>query len=168
MQISVYNMTVEVFVPTLTKLSKQLDKAAEYATAKKFDSVILANARLAPDMFSLAQQVQLASDFAKSGTARLTGIDPPKFEDNEKTLAELQARIRKTIDFVSGVSADSFKGAEDRDVVLPMRDRKLEFKGLDYLRDWVLPNFYFHVTAAYSILRHNGVEIGKRDFLPAG
>ena len=165
MQISVYNMTVEVFVPTLTKLSKQLDKAAEYATAKKFDSVILANARLAPDMFSLAQQVQLASDFAKSGTARLTGIDPPKFEDNEKTLAELQARIRKTIDFVSGVSADSFKGAEDRDVVLPMRDRKLEFKGLDYLRDWVLPNFYFHVTAAYSILRHNGVEIGKRDYM---
>jgi hypothetical protein len=167
MQISVYTMTVEAFLPMLANLSKQLDKATEFAAAKKFDSAVLANARLAPDMFSLIKQVQLTTDFAKSGTARLAGIDPPKFEDNEQTLAELQARIKKTIDFVSSVKADSFKGAEERDVVIPMRDTKLEFKGLVYLRNWVLPNFYFHMTAAYSILRHNGVEIGKRDFLPA-
>jgi hypothetical protein len=168
MQISVYTMTVEAFLPLLANLSKQLDKATEFATAKKIDSVVLANARLAPDMFPLIKQVQLTTDFAKSGTARLAGIDPPKFEDNEQTIAELQARIKKTIDFVSSVKADSFKGAEDRDIVIPMRDTKLEFKGLNYLRNWVLPNFYFHATAAYSILRHNGVEIGKRDFLPAG
>jgi hypothetical protein len=167
MQISVYTMTVETFLPMLANLSKQLDKAAEFATAKKFDSEVLANARLAPDMFSLIKQVQLATDFAKSGTARLAGIELPKFEDNEKTIAELQARIQKTIDFVSSVKADSFKGAEDRDIVIPMRDTKLEFKGLVYLRNWVVPNFYFHAMAVYSILRHNGVEVGKRDFLPA-
>jgi hypothetical protein len=167
MQISVYTMTVETFLPMLANLSKQLDKAGEFATAKKFDSAVLANARLAPDMFSLIKQVQLTTDFAKSGTARLAGIDVPKFEDNEQTLAELQARIRKTIDFVSSVKADSFKGAEDRDIVIPLRDTKLEFKGLAYLRNWAIPNFFFHATAAYSILRHNGVEIGKRDFLPA-
>ncbi|HTV80197.1 MAG TPA: DUF1993 domain-containing protein [Steroidobacteraceae bacterium] len=168
MQISVYTMTVETFLPLLNKLAKQLDKATAYAAAKKFDTSVLANARLAPDMFSLIKQVQLATDFAKSGTARLAGIDPPKFEDNEQTFDELQSRIRKTIDFVSGVKADSFKGAEDRDIVIPLRDTKLEFKGLDYLRNWALPNFYFHLTAAYSILRHNGVDLGKRDFLPAG
>jgi uncharacterized protein len=167
MQISVYTMTVETFLPMLANLSKQLDKAAEFATAKKFEPAVLANARLAPDMFSLIKQVQLSSDFAKSGTARLSGVEAPKFEDNEQTLADLQARIKKTIDYVSSVKADSFKGAEDRDVVIPLRDKKLEMKGLEYLRNWVLPNFYFHLTAAYSILRHNGVELGKRDFLPA-
>ncbi|HEV2704160.1 MAG TPA: DUF1993 domain-containing protein [Steroidobacteraceae bacterium] len=166
MQISVYTMTVETFLPMLANLSKQLDKATEFAAAKKIDSAVLANARLAPDMFPLIKQVQLTSDFAKSSTARLAGIDPPKFEDNEQTIAELQARIKKTIDFVSSVKAESFKGAEDRDIVIPIRDMKLEFKGLDFLRKWAVPNFYFHATAAYSILRHNGVEIGKRDFLP--
>src|SRR5580658_10494960 len=167
MQISVYSMTVEAFLPMLTNLAKQLDKAVESATARNFDPAVLAAARLAPDMFTLTQQVQLATDFAKSGTARLTGIEPPKFEDKEQTIADLQARIKKTIEFVSSVKADSFKGAEDRDIVIPLRDTKLEMKGLQYLRNWVLPNFYFHATAAYSILRHNGVEIGKRDFLPA-
>jgi hypothetical protein len=126
MQISVYSMTVEAFLPMLTNLSKQLDKAVESATARNFDPAVLVNARLAPDMFSLTQQVQLATDFAKSGTARLTGIEPPKFEDKEQTMADLQARIKKTIDFVSSVKADSFKGAEDRDIVIPLRDRKLE------------------------------------------
>ena len=167
MQISVYAMTVETFLPMLANLSKQLDKATAYATARKFDASVLANARLAPDMHSLIKQVQLTTDFAKSGTARLAGIDPPKFEDNEQTLPELQARIKKTSDFVASVHAESFKGAEDRDIVIPMRDTKLEFKGLVYLRNWVLPNFYFHLTATYSILRHNGVDVGKRDFLPA-
>ncbi len=167
MQISVYNMSVQAFLPMLTNLSKQLDKAAEFATAKKFDGAVLTNARLAPDMFSLTKQVQLATDFAKSGTARLAGIDPPKFEDNEQTIPELQARVKKTLDFVQSVKPDSFKGAEDRDIVIPTRDAKLEFKGLDYLRNWLLPNFYFHTSMCYGILRHNGVELGKRDFLPA-
>jgi uncharacterized protein len=167
MQISVYSMTVETFVPMLANLSKQLDKATEYAAAKKFDTAVLANARLAPDMYSLIKQVQLTTDFAKGGVARLAGIDPPKFEDTEQTFPELQARIRKTIDFVSSVKPESFAGAEDRDVVLQMRDTKREFKGLNFLRTWALPNFYFHLTAAYSILRHNGVDVGKRDFLPA-
>jgi hypothetical protein len=167
MQISVYTMTVETFLPMLANLSKQLDKATEYATAKKFEPSVLANSRLAPDMLSLIQQVQLATDFAKSGTARLAGLEVPKFEDNEQTIADLQARIKKTIDFVAGVKTESFSGAEDRDIVIPMRDRKLELKGLNYLRTWVVPNFYFHLTVAYSILRHNGVEVGKRDFLPA-
>ena len=167
MQISVYTMTVETFVPMLASLSKQLNKASEFATARKFDTAVLANARLAPDMYSLIKQVQLASDFAKSGCARLAGIDAPKFEDSEQTFEQLQARIRKTIDFVSSVKAESFKGAEDRDIVIPLHDTKLELKGLVYLRDWVLPNFYFHMTTVYSILRHNGVSIGKRDFLPA-
>jgi hypothetical protein len=166
MQISVYSMTVEAFLPMLANLSKQLDKATEFATAKKIDSAVLANARLAPDMYPLIKQVQLTTDFAKSGTARLSGTEPPKFEDNEQTIGELQTRIKKCIDFVASVKADSFKGAEDRDIVIPLRDTKLEFKGLVYLRNWVLPNFYFHLTAAYSILRHNGVEVGKRDFLP--
>jgi hypothetical protein len=167
MQISVYTMTVEAFLPMLKSLSKQLDKAAEFATTKKIDGTVLPNARLAPDMFSLIKQVQLTTDFAKSGSARLAGIEVPKFEDHEQTLAELQARIKKTIDFVSGIKADTFKGAEDRDIVIPMRDTKLEMKGLDYLRNFVLPNFYFHLTTVYGILRHNGVELGKRDFLPA-
>ncbi|HTY94677.1 MAG TPA: DUF1993 domain-containing protein [Steroidobacteraceae bacterium] len=167
MQISVYSMTVETFVPMLQNLSKQLDKATEYAAAKKFDAAVLANARLAPDMYPLTRQVQLTTDFAKGGVARLAGIDPPKFEDTEQTIPELQARIRKTIDFVSGVKPESFKGAEDRDIVIQIRDNKLEFKGLVFLRNWALPNFYFHLTAAYSILRHNGVDVGKRDFLPA-
>lgn len=166
MQISVYSMTVEAFLPLLANLSKQLDKATAYATAKNFDSAVLANARLAPDMFSLIKQVQLTTDFAKSGVARLAGVDVPKFEDNEQTFADLHARIKKTVEFVSSVKADSFKGAEDRDIVIQIRDNKLEFKGLVYLRNWVIPNFYFHLTAAYSILRHNGVDVGKRDFLP--
>ncbi len=143
MQISVYSMTVEAFLPMLTNLSKQLDKAVESATARNFDPSVLVSARLAPDMFSLAQQVQLATDFAKSGTARLTGIDPPKFEDKEQTMADLQARIKKTIDFVSSVKAENFNGAEDRDIVIPQRDRKLEMKGLVYLRNWLLPELLF-------------------------
>lgn len=166
MQISVYTVTVETFLPMLASLSRQLDKAGEFATARKFDTAVLANARLAPDMYPLIKQVQLASDFAKSGSARLAGIEAPKFEDNEQTFEQLQARIRKTIEFVSSVKAESFKGAEDRDIVIPLRDTKLELKGLVYLRDWVLPNFYFHMATAYAILRHNGVSLGKRDFLP--
>jgi hypothetical protein len=160
-----YSMSVEIFVPTLRTLSKLLDKSAQYATAKKFDSAVLANARLAPDMFSLVQQVQLACDFAKNSTGRLIGQDAPRFEDNEKTLDELKARIARTIDYLEGVRASAFEGSEDRDIKIPLRDTSLEMKGLAYLKTWVLPNFYFHVVTAYAILRHNGVDVGKRDYL---
>jgi hypothetical protein len=109
--------------------------------------------------------VQLASDFAKNSTARLAGIDPPKFADEEATLDELKARIAKTLDYLGTVSASALEGSEDRDITIPLRDRKLEMKGLPFLQRWALPNFYFHVVTAYDILRHNGVDVGKLDYL---
>jgi uncharacterized protein len=165
MKISMYTMSVETFVPALRMLSKLLDKGAQLASAKKFEPSVLANARLAPDMFSLIQQVQLACDFAKNSTGRLVGQDAPRFEDNEKTLDELKTRIARTVDYLEGVRAPAFEGSEDRDIKIPLRDTSLDMKGLPYLKTWVLPNFYFHVVTAYAILRHNGVEVGKRDFL---
>jgi hypothetical protein len=165
MKISMYAMSVEVFLPALRSLAKILDKATQHANAKKFDPEVLVNARLAPDMFSLARQVQLAGDFAKNSTARLMGQDWPRFEDNEKTMEELKSRVARTIDYLQGVRASAFEGSEDRDIKIPLRDTTLEMKGLPYLQNFALPNFYFHVVTAYDILRHNGVEIGKRDFL---
>lgn len=168
MKISMYTMSVEAFVPTLSALAKILDKAAQHATVKKFDAAVLVNGRLAPDMFPLAKQVQIACDFAKNSTARLAAQDPPRFEDKEQTIDELKARIAKTLDYVKSVRPEAFEGAEERDIKLPMPNgTSLEFKGLAFLRDWALPNFYFHAVTAYDILRHNGVEVGKRDYLNA-
>ena len=168
MQISMYTMSVEAFIPSLRALSKLLDKGAQYATTKKFDTSVLVNGRLAPDMFPLVKQVQSACDFAKNSSARLCGQDPPRFEDNEQTLDELKARVARTIDYVQGLRADAFKGSEDRDIKIPLpNNNSLEMKGLPYLNNWALPNFYFHVVTAYAILRHNGVDVGKRDFLNA-
>ena len=168
MQISMYTMSVEAFIPSLRALSKLLDKGAQHATARKFDAAVLANGRLAPDMFPLVKQVQIACDFAKNSSARLCGQDPPRFEDNEQTLDELKARVARTIDYVQGLRADAFKGSEDRDIKIPLpNNNSLEMKGLPYLNNWALPNFYFHVVTAYAILRHNGVDVGKRDFLNA-
>ena len=168
MQISMFTMSVEAFLPTLRALSKLLDKGAQYATTKKFDTSVLVNGRLAPDMFPLVKQVQIACDFAKNSSARLCGQDPPRFEDNEQTLDELKARVARTIDYVQGLRADAFKGSEDRDIKIPLpNNNSLEMKGLPYLNNFALPNFYFHVVAAYAILRHNGVDVGKRDFLNA-
>jgi hypothetical protein len=161
-----YTMSVEAFVPTLRALSKLLDKGAEYAAAKKFDTSVLASARLAPDMFPLVRQVQIACDFAKNSSARLCGQEQPRFEDNEQTLDELKARIAKTIDYVQSLRMEGFKGSEDRDIKIPLpNNNSLEMKGLPYLNHFALPNFYFHVVAAYAILRENGVDVGKRDFL---
>ncbi len=161
-----YAMSVETFVPTLRALTKILEKAAQHASARKLDPAALAGARLAPDMYPLVKQVQIACDFAKGSTARLTGQDPPRFEDNEQTLDELKSRVAKTLDYLQSVRAGAFEGSEDRDVRLPIPNGgSLDFKGLAYLKDWALPNFYFHVVTAYDILRHNGVEIGKRDYL---
>jgi hypothetical protein len=165
--ISIYAMATETFVPMLRSLSGVLDKGAEHARASKSDPSALVNARLAPDMYTLAQQVQLACDQARDATARLSGQDAPQFENNEKTLEELKARITKTIDYVNSGRAAAFEGAEDRKITIPIPENNMEFEmnGLQFLRDWALPHFYFHVVTAYAILRHNGVDIGKRDYL---
>jgi hypothetical protein len=165
MKISVPALTVDIFIHTLGNLSAILEKGAGLAAQKKFDSAVLVSSRLAPDMLPLSKQVQIACDTAKKGAARLAGVDAPAFDDNEKTIEELRTRIARTIDYLKTLPASAFDGAEERDIKVPAGDRTLEFKGLSYLQRWVLPNLFFHVTTAYNILRHNGVEIGKRDYL---
>ena len=160
-----YDASVSVFNRTLTALSVILDKAAAHAEAKGFDPAILLNDRLAPDMFTLTRQVQIACDTAKGAGARLAGLEVPKHEDSETTMAELKARIAKTLAFVNDIPATAFAGSEDRSVVLQMRKQTVEFAGRTYLFEHALPNLFFHVTTAYAILRHNGVEIGKGDYL---
>jgi uncharacterized protein len=154
------------FIRTLTALSGLLDKAAASAQARKIDPVVLTSARLAPDMFALSKQVQIACDVAKLGFARLSGIDAPKFADTETTFEELQARIAKTIDFLHTVTPESLAGVEDNVVSFPAGpERVLKLKGRDFLYQWMLPNLYFHTVTAYNILRHNGVDVGKMDYL---
>jgi uncharacterized protein len=149
-------------------LSGLLDKAEAYAEGKKIDPMALLNARLFPDMFALTRQVQSACDQAKNGAARLAGIDPPRFEDSEKTIAELKARIAKTVAFVKTVDAKKIDASADQEITFPLGPtNKGHMKGSDYLHHFVMPNFYFHLTTAYDILRHSGVEIGKRDFFGA-
>ena len=168
MKISVHALSVDVFAASLANLSTLLEKGAAHAAAKKFDPSVLVGARLAPDMFPLARQVQIACDIAKNSIARLAGLEPPKFEDNEKTIEELRARVARTVDYIKGIPASAFEAAEDRDIKVPAGpERILEFKGLAFLQSWAIPNVFFHVATAYNILRHNGVEIGKRDFLGA-
>ncbi|HSE11839.1 MAG TPA: DUF1993 family protein [Rudaea sp.] len=167
MQISMYEILVPTANRMLGNLSNLLDKGAAFAEAKKFDAAVLLNARLAPDMFVLTRQVQIACDMVKGAAARLSGTEIPKFEDTETTIAELKARIARTLAFVNSVDAAKFAGSEDRDIVLLVRGTERRLKGLNYLRDYVLPNMYFHVTTTYAILRHNGVELGKPDFIGA-
>ena len=165
MSVNAYQATVPAFVQILTALSAILKKAAAHAEAKKIDPSVFVNARIAPDMFPLSRQIQIATDHAKGASARLAGVDNPAFADTETTLDELQARIAKTLDFVKGLKQSQFDGGFDRDVTLTIAGQKMTWKGGVYLHQFALPNFYFHATAAYAILRHNGVEIGKRDFL---
>jgi hypothetical protein len=165
MKISMYSMSVETFLPMLGTLSSLLDKGLKYAGEKKFEPSVLVNARLAPDMLPLSRQIQIACDMAKNGSSRLAGQEAPRFEDNETTLEELIARVARTIDHLKSIPPDAIDGSDDRDIKIPMRDRTLEMKGLPFLKTWALPNFYFHVVMTYAILRHNGIEIGKRDFL---
>jgi len=160
-----HSMSVPVFAKTLGNLAAILDKAGAYAEARKIDPAVLLTARLYPDMFALTKQIQLACDFAKGSVARLAGQEPPKYDDNETTIAELRTRIARTIDFIQAVTAAQFDGAEAREVVLKIRDQTFTYKGLPYLAHVALPNFFFHATTAYDILRHNGVELGKRDFI---
>jgi len=167
MTISLSSATVPMARHMLTNLSHILDKGAAHAEAKKFDPANLLNFRLYPDMLPFTRQIQIACDAVKNGLARVAGIEPPKFEDNETTMDELFARVRKTIEYIDSVPATSLDGSEDRDIKIPLRDRTVEFKGLEFLQKWALPNFFFHHVTAYNLLRHNGVDIGKRDFLGA-
>jgi len=168
MPISMYEASIPTFTRYLANMDRILDKAQAHADAKKFDSIVLVRARLAPDMFDLARQVQIASDMAKNGTARLTGSEIPKYEDNEATIPELKARIAKTLAFVGGYSPGQFEGSETRPISIRFPNgTSLDFNGRDYLLGFVLPNFYFHASTMYDILRHNGVELGKSDFMGA-
>jgi hypothetical protein len=142
-----------------------MEKGVANAKARSFDTSVLVSARLAPDMLPFSKQVQLTSDFAKNSMARLAGVDPPKFEDTETTMEELLARVKKTLEYIDTVPAAALEGSETRDIKIPLRDRTIEFKGLPFLQNWALPNFFFHFVTAYNLLRHNGVDIGKRDFL---
>jgi len=166
MAFSMSRASLPIFEIGLNALSANLDKAAAFAAAKKIDSTILLTTRLAPDMFALTRQIQVACDQAKNGSARLAGVEAPKFEDNESTIDQLKARIAKTIAYTKTLDARQIDGAGDREITFPLGPtNKGHMKGDDYLNHFVLPNFYFHLTAAYAILRHCGVEVGKRDFL---
>ena len=163
---SMSHAAIPSFEIGLNALSAILDKAQAYAEAKRFDPAILLDARLFPDMFPLTRQVQIACDLAKNGGARLAGAEPPKHEDNEKTIAELEARIAKTVAFVRTLDGAKINAAADREITFPLGpENKGHMRGADYLNHFVLPNFYFHLSTAYGILRHCGVELGKRDFL---
>ena len=167
MAISMYSASVPVFTRMLGHLAAWLDKAEAHAQAKKFDTSVYLAARLAPDMLPFTKQIQIACDAAKFGVARLAGVEAPKFEDNEASFADLRERIRKTVAFVESVPASAIDGAEDKDITVPRRDGNIVLKGEFYLKHYVQPNFYFHVTTAYGLLRHNGVGLGKGDFLGA-
>ena len=167
MSISMYSASVPVFVRMLGNLDAWLEKAEAHARAKKFETSVYLNMRLAPDMLPFSKQIQIACDGAKFGVARLAGVESPKFEDNESSLAELRERITKTVAYVQSVPATNIDGTEAKDVELPRRDGTMTLKGEFYLKHFVMPNFYFHVTTAYALLRHNGVDLGKKDFLGA-
>jgi len=165
MTLSMYQASVPVFLRTLAALAGILDKAAAHAAQRKIEPSVLLNARLFPDMFAFVRQVQLAADFAKGASARLAGIDVPKFADTESTFDELQARIAKTVDFLKTLTPAQIDGSENRDITIPLGGQPQSFKGQPYLLHFALPNFFFHATTAYDILRHCGVEVGKRDFI---
>ena len=165
---STSNAPISVFEVSLNALSALLDKAEAYAAAKSIDTTVLLNTRLFPDMFTLTQQVQSACDQAKNACARLAGIvDPPRYEDDEKTIPELKARIASTVAFVKTLDTKQIEESADREITFPLGPNKGHMKGADYLNHFAVPNFYFHVTTAYDILRHCGVDIGKRDFMGA-
>lgn len=165
MNISMYEASIPAFVHTLRNLRAILEKGAAHAAAKKFDPAVLAGSRLFPDMLPLTRQIQIASDAAKGAAARLAGVEAPKFEDTETTIAELIARIDKTIDYLQSFKPEQLDGSENRTITMKVPSQTFTFPGLIYLRHWAIPNFFFHVTTAYALLRHNGIEIGKADFL---
>ena len=165
MPISMHSASVPIFARMLGNLMTWLDKAEEHPTARKFDPSVYLSSRLAPDMLPFTNQIQIACDAVKFGVARLSGVEAPKFADDEASLADLRTRVRKTIDFIQSVPAAQTDGTEDKDVVVPRRDGSMTLKGEAYLKNFVLANFFFHVTTTYALLRLNGVELGKGDFL---
>jgi uncharacterized protein len=165
MSLTMYQASVPVFVQYLNALDGLLDKAKAMCAAKKIDETVLTGMRLAPDMFPLARQVQIACDFAKGASARLAGADVPAWDDNEKSIDELRARIRKTVDFIQGFKVAQIAASEERDIKLKIRGNDVTFKGQPYLTNFAMGHFFFHATTAYNILRHNGVEVGKGDFI---
>jgi hypothetical protein len=166
MSITMHSASAPVFLRMFSNLLVWLDKAQAHAEARKFDANNFVGLRLAPDMLPFARQIQIASDTAKGCMARLAGTEVPKWEDNEATLADLRARVQKTLDYVKSFNATQIDGSEGRDISIPMRSGEpLKFNGEAYLKHYAMPNFYFHTTTAYALLRHAGVEIGKSDYL---
>lgn len=165
MSISMYSASVPVIVRTLSNLQSWFDKAEAHAQAKKFEPAVLLGARLAPDMLPFTKQVQIACDSAKFAVARLSGVDAPKFDDTEVSFTDLRLRIASTLEYIRSVPAAKIDGTENKDIVVPRRDGSMTLKGEVYLKHYSLPNLYFHVMTAYALLRHNGVDLGKGDFL---
>jgi uncharacterized protein len=165
MTISMYQASVPVLIRTLSNLIDILEKGAQYAEIKKIDPTVLVNTRLFPDMFHLSKQVQIASDIAKRGMAQLTGVEAPKYEDTETTFPELVERLKKTISFLETLKSEQVDDTEEKIITIPLPSRTLSFPGQSFLLYFIMPNVYFHVTTAYDILRHCGVEVGKEDFL---
>ena len=166
MTISMSSASLPIFKSMLENLSHFLDKAQAHAEARKFDPVALLQFRLAPDMLPFTRQILIACDAAKNGVARISGVEAPRFEDNETTFPELKARIQKTLAYLATVPSERLDGTEEKDITFPVgREATRTMKGEAYLKHWALPNFFFHVTMAYAILRHNGVELGKADYL---
>ena len=167
MTLSMHQASIPVFIRALSNLSAILDKAAANADARKIDPGVLVNARLAPDMFPLARQVQIATDVAKGAAARLAGVDVPSYEDKESTFSELKDRLARTIAFLKSIKPEAIDGTEEKTIELTVGGNPLQFTGQQYLLHFAIPNVFFHETTAYAILRHNGVDLGKRDFLGA-
>lgn len=165
MTISMYALSVPVFDRYLGNLMNILDKGAAHAAERKIDDTVLTGMRIYPDMFPMLRQIMIAADFAKGASARLAGVEVPKYEDSEKTFAELKARCQKTRDFLATLKPEQFEGAETRTINITIAGAPAEFVGLPYLTGFALPNFYFHATTAYNLLRHAGVPLGKRDFI---
>ncbi|MEO8924947.1 MAG: DUF1993 domain-containing protein [Caldimonas sp.] len=165
MAISMHSASVPIFVRMLGNMNGWLDKAETHAKDRKFETSVYLASRLSPDMLPFTKQIQIACDAAKFCMTRLSGVDAPKFEDSETTLAELRERIRKTVEYVSSVPADSIDGTDAKDITVPRRDGAMTMKGETYLKQFVLPNFFFHVTTVYALLRLNGVDLGKADYL---
>ena len=166
MSLSFYSASVPVFKQFLTSLKDLLAKAEKFNQSKELADSVLMQSRLYPDMFPLARQVQIAADFAKSVSARLAGVDVPGYEDNEQSFAELQQRLDKTLAFLDSLTVEQFADAAEKEIVLrPGTAKEKRLTGTQYLLQYGLPQFYFHVTTSYALLRHNGVEIGKKDFM---
>lgn len=165
MSLSIYDVTVPVFTRMLTNLLSFLDKAEADAAQRKYDTAVLVNARLAPDMIPFAGQIMIATDHAKGCACRLAGVSLPSWPDTEKSFEELRARINKALDVLASVTREQMAGAEDRDIALKIGGKDVTMRGVDYVNQRAMPNFFFHITTAYAILRHNGVALGKSDFI---